>query len=96
MDDDYMRELSMNYWAEEEEIKAGTHPSQIKERIEDQLSQYGIYEVTRMNYIPDSARVAYTAENETGDIKTGIYDYILNELDEGDDHFEEGIYWINH
>lgn len=31
---DYCREVSAAYWAEEDEFKAGIHPSQVRERIE--------------------------------------------------------------
>lgn len=33
MNDDYIKEVNAAYWAEEEEMKAGIHPSQIIERV---------------------------------------------------------------
>ena len=32
-DDSYIHEVNAAYWAEEEELRAGIHPSQVKERI---------------------------------------------------------------
>ena len=40
-DDSYIQEINAAYWAEEDEMKAGTHPSQVKERIEKSLHEIG-------------------------------------------------------
>lgn len=37
IDDDYLRWASEHYWEEEAEFAAGTHPTQIRERIEQRL-----------------------------------------------------------
>ena len=42
IDDDYIKEVNANYWAEEEEMKAGIHPSQIIERVQKVLDESGI------------------------------------------------------
>ena len=34
IDDNYIKEVNSNYWAEENKMKAGVHPSQIIERVE--------------------------------------------------------------
>ena len=36
-DNDCCKEISAAYWAEEEEMKLGIHPSQVKERIVKEL-----------------------------------------------------------
>ena len=40
-DDSYIKEINAAYWAEEDEMKAGIHPSQVKERIEKILYEIG-------------------------------------------------------
>jgi hypothetical protein len=35
--DDYIKEVNAAYWAEEEEMKVGTHPTQVLERIQERL-----------------------------------------------------------
>ena len=37
----YCREVSVAYWAEEDEYAAGIHPEQVKERIEKELYKLG-------------------------------------------------------
>lgn len=58
-DDDYCREVSLAYWAEEEEFKAGTHPTQVRERIEDVLRKSDIHNpnITFLDWVPDECRV---------------------------------------
>ena len=74
IDDDYIKEVNVNYWAEEEEMKAGIHPSQIIERVQNVLDESGIKKkITFMDYNGFSgARVGVSVD----DIFYGVFDYI--------------------
>lgn len=76
MNDDYIKEVNANYWTEEEEMKAGVHPSQIIERVKKVLDEFGIKkEITFMDYSGFSgARVGVSVD---GDFY-GVFDYIEN------------------
>ena len=76
IDDDYIKEVNANYWAEEEEMKAGIHPSQIIERVQKVLDESGIKKkITFMDYNGFSgARVGVSVDGSF----YGVFDYIEN------------------
>ena len=74
--DEFMRDLSLSYWAEEEEMKAGIHPTQIIERMN--------VELRKMNINPDNiGRLDYNVypmvevHYKNGDL-LGTFDYQRN------------------
>lgn len=75
-DYDYIEMINNAYWAEEEEMKAGTHPSQVKERIKNCLSEKGVVydEITFLNWITGEAKVKVSLDNKV----YGIFDYMEN------------------
>lgn len=76
MNDDYIKEVNANYWAEEEEMKAGVHPSQIIERVQKVLDKTGVKKkVTFMDYSGFSGtRVGVSVDGSF----YGVFDYIDN------------------
>lgn len=76
MNDDYIKEVNANYWAEEEEMKAGVHPSQIIERVQKVLEQSGVKkEITFMDYNGFSGtRVGVSVDGNF----YGVFDYVDN------------------
>lgn len=76
INDDYIKEVNAAYWVEEEEMKAGIHPSQIIERIQKVLDESGIKKkITFMDYKGFSgARVGVSVD----DSFYGVFDYIEN------------------
>lgn len=76
---DYCHEVSANYWAEEEEMKAGIHPTQVKERIEHVLGEMGyLYEdISYLDWSPEGPRVKV----DTNGSYFGIFNYSTNEFE---------------
>ena len=76
MNDDYIKEVNANYWAEEEEMKVGVHPSQIIERVQKVLDESGVKKkITFMDYNGFSgARVGVSVDGSF----YGVFDYIDN------------------
>ena len=84
IDNDYIKEVNANYWAEEEEMKAGikigmkagVHPSQIIERVQKVLNESGIKKkITFMDYKGFSgARVGVSLDGNF----YGVFDYVEN------------------
>lgn len=76
MNDDYIKEVNANYWAEEEEIKVGVHPSQIIERVQKVLNESGVKKkITFMDYNGLSgARVGVSVDGNF----YGVFDYVEN------------------
>lgn len=76
IDDNYIKEVNANYWAEENEMKAGVHPSQIIERVEKELIKSGNKgKITFMDYNGFSGtRVGVSVNNSF----YGVFDYIEN------------------
>lgn len=71
-DDDYIREVTAAYWEEESEMKNGTHPSQILERVREQLAKAGVTkEITFMDYSISGSRVIVSVNGSV----YGIFDY---------------------
>lgn len=76
MDDDYIKEVSVNYWVEEEEKKTGIHPSQIIERVKKVLDESGVKnKITFMDYEGFSGERVGVSVN--GNFY-GVFDYIQN------------------
>lgn len=76
MNDDYIKEVNANYWAEEEEMKAGVHPSQIIERVQKVLDESGVKKkITFMDYDGFSGtRVGVSVDGNF----YGVFDYVDN------------------
>ena len=74
--DDDFRTLSAMYWDEEDELKAGVHPTQIRERIEQALQEDNVeYEaITYLHWIPNSTHVRVKLDGE----EYGVFDYQTN------------------
>lgn len=71
----YCREISRLYWIEEDEMKLGIHPSQVKERIEKELNLIDkAYEkITFLDWIENS-QVKVSLDG----VYFGIFDYAEN------------------
>ena len=71
--DEYSKELSAAYWAEEEEMKAGIHPSQIIPRVEDAVRGMDLnpdlISMYRWNPNGHTVMVSYMGK------ELGIFDY---------------------
>lgn len=74
--EEYCREVSSAYWAEEDEMELGIHPYQIKDRIEKELYQIGAEykEVTFLDYKENSIVHVYL-DNST---EYHVFDYNKN------------------
>ena len=79
MNDDYIKEVNAAYWAEEEEMKAGVHPSQIIERVQKVLLESrNKGKITFMDYDGFSGtRVGVSVDDNF----YGVFDYIENEFE---------------
>lgn len=77
--EDYCRETSQAYWAEEEELKAGIHSTQVRERIEKALGKLGhtYEEVSFLDWNIDGPRVIV----HTNGSYFGVFDYEDNEFE---------------
>ena len=78
-DHDYIEAINTAYWVEEEEMKAGVHPSQILERIQDIFHQSDIRgNITFMDYDGFSgSRVEVFVDGNF----YGVFDYQENEFE---------------
>lgn len=88
IDEDYCREASAAYFAEEEEMKLGIHPTQIKDRIKDWFykNDDGNVDITRLDEWTDSTVKVYIRRTGMLDGKIfGIFNYINNEFDSIED-----------
>lgn len=65
--DDYIKAANAAYWAEEDEMKAGIHPNQIKEKIES----IAPIKVSAMDWNYDGTRVGI----KVGDAFYGVFNY---------------------
>ena len=79
-DYDYIKEISNAYWVEEEELKAGVHPTQVMERIENCLNELGVKynEITYLDWNVEGTRVKVSLDNAV----YGIFDYTENCFEE--------------
>ena len=79
IDDNYIKEINANYWEEENEMKAGVHPSQIIERVENELIKSGNKgKITFMDYNGFSGtRVGISVNNSF----YVVFDYIENKFE---------------
>lgn len=88
IDDNYCKEASAAYFAEEEEMKLGIHPTQIKDRIKDWFykNDDGNVDITRLDEWTDSTVKVYIRRTGMLDGKLfGIFNYINNEFDSIED-----------
>lgn len=88
IDDDYCRESAAVYFAEEEEMKLGIHPTKIKDRIKDWFHKNddGNVDITRLDEWTDSTVKVYIRRTGMVDGKFfGIFNYINNEFDSIED-----------
>lgn len=76
---DFVKEINAAYWAEEDEMKAGVHPNQVKERAEIVLKELGhkFNTITRMNWDISGPRVKIDVDGKY----FGIYNYSSNEFE---------------
>lgn len=77
--DEYIKEVNAAYWAEEEEIKLGIHPSQVKERIEKALYNIGYHyeEISFLDWNYEGSRVGVSTDGSF----FGIFNYETNEFE---------------
>ena len=79
-DNDCCKEISAAYWAEEEEMKLGIHPSQVKERIVKELYELGTdytdNDITFLDWDISGSRVRVFIH----DSFFGIFDYEENKF----------------
>ena len=88
IDDNYCKEAADAYFAEEEEMKLGIHPTQIKDRIKDWFykNDDGNVDITRLDEWTDSTVKVYIRRTGMLDGKIfGIFNYINNEFDSIED-----------
>lgn len=88
IDEDYCRESAAAYFAEEEEMKLGIHPTQIKDRIKDWFHKNddGNVDITKLDEWTDSTVKVYIRRTGMVDGKLfGIFNYINNEFDSIED-----------
>lgn len=78
-DDSYIKEINAAYWAEEEELRAGVHPTQIIPRVEQVLRDMGFDpdKVTFYDWIVPGPRVAVSYEA----VFFGIFNYEENQFE---------------
>lgn len=79
IDDDYCATVSAAYFAEEQEMRLGIHPSQVLERIKDTLSEMEItYEkITFLDWNVHGPRVKVFIDNSD----FGIFNYSTNQFE---------------
>lgn len=80
-DDDYSREVSEMYWEEEDEMKMGIHPSQVKERIlqwfHDHNLSYDDENITFLDWMKDEHVVSVEIDHEFyGNFNYDVNDFI--------------------
>lgn len=77
--DEEIKEINANYWEEENELKMGIHPIQIKERIEKCLSEQDVayIKITFLDWNVDGPRVRVSLDGTV----YGVFNYETN-------HFE--------
>ena len=76
---DEVKSISNAYWAEMEEFKNGTHPTQVRERIEQNLTFNGVefQNVTFLNWSCPGPRVKVSLDNRD----YGIFNYQTNNFE---------------
>lgn len=101
IDDDYCREASAAYFAEEEEMKLGIHPSQIKERIEDWFEEKDVHyeSIAMVDFKGDRlVRVDLFCKLKNGNYGFkfyGIFDYIKNDFVDEEMSVKENMEFFN-
>ena len=86
---DYCKEVSAAYWAEIDELEAGIHPTQVKERIEKKLHDIGLRynEITFLDWNVDGAKVQVHIDGSVW----GIFNYESNEFETMPESLESAI-----
>ena len=78
INDDDCREISEAYWIEEDEMKMGIHPLQIKERVLSVLKRNNItFSEYMQNFWPSGPRVEIILDGNF----YGIFDYESDEFE---------------
>lgn len=77
---DYCREVSAAYWAEEDEMKCGIHPTQVNERIEKELCNLG-YHYEDISYLDWNIGGGPRVNVHTNGEYFGTFDYELNKFE---------------
>lgn len=87
--DDYIREINAAYWIEEDEMKMGIHPLQIKERVESSLKKNDVtFNDYEQRFELSGPRVEIILDGKF----YGIFDYEINEFESTpDSRFTEFI-----
>lgn len=75
-----IREANSNFWAEEDEIKAGVHPYQVKERVEKYLHDRGMEEVN-ITFLMWNMKEPNTVRVWINDKEYGDFNYDKNEFE---------------
>lgn len=75
-DYDFIDTINAAYWAEEDEMRAGTHPSQVKEKIVECLSENGVSytEITFLDWSVGGTNVRVSLDN----VVYGVFNYSKN------------------
>lgn len=78
-DNDYIHETNANYWAEENEMKLGIHPTQIRERIKERLSCDGVEfnDITFLDWAIGGSRVRVWLDKK----EYGTFNYETNKFE---------------
>lgn len=78
IDNDYIKEVNAAYWAEEDEMKMGIHPLQIKERAVSSLKKNGIkFSKYEQRFDLQGPRIEVILDDKF----YGIFDYESNEFE---------------
>ena len=79
IDNDYIREANAAYWAEEDEMKVGIHPTQVLERITERLvfENVDFCEITFLDWNIEGTRVKVSLDGK----EYGIFNYDTNRFE---------------
>lgn len=94
IDGDYCREASAAYFAEEEEMKLGIHPTQVIEKIKDWFYKNGngTVVITKLDDWTGSTVKVYIRYTGSSDGKFfGVFNYINNEFDSIEDPIRKKV-----
>lgn len=94
IDDNYCKEAADAYFAEEEEMKLGIHPTQVVERIKDWFSKNGndTVDVAKLDEWSGSTVKVYIKYSGSSDGKFfGVFNYINNEFDSIEDPIRKRV-----
>lgn len=79
-DDEYIAKVNAAYWAEEAEIKAGVHPTQVLERIQERLALENVEfcEITFLDWNVEGTHVKVSLDGK----EYGIFNYETNKFED--------------